>query len=293
MRGTASAAEAILDGVSQNPWGQAPPPDSNAGGYGQPAYGGPTQPDYGAGGPGAPGGYGAPPPPRRKSGLLVGLLVGGAVLAVVVVLVVVTLVLAGDDSGSTTAGSDPSSSGSSESSGSASGSEDPSPTEETSAPVATGADLAGNGYVYPLPGDSWQDATQEALDSGTDLGTIDSIAILGSSMALAQSNILVEVAPAGDASQPEDVEAVWLRNLAGTDGATPRDIEGRTIDGERALGIRIDDRVNTNGATLNQIAYLVLHDGQQFSIALTYPASGDNVSEQDFDAALSGWSWTS
>ncbi len=156
---------------------------------------------------------------------------------------------------------------------------------------ASGDLITGDGYTFRLPGVGWQDAIEEArgLDAG---GTIDALIILGSSIDLAQSNILVEALSAGAAGSVEDLEGLWKRNLSSSDDATPVDIDDITIAGERAIGVRIADRVNAAGIDIVQVAYLALHGGNQYSIGLTYPAAGDSVSQADFEKVLASWSWT-
>lgn len=211
------------------------------------------------------------------------MIVGLGVAAVVVIALVVATVLVtvgGDEE--PTAGNDPTSSADSEG-----------PATDTSSPEpATGDQITGDGYSYNLPRSGWQDATAEAKASGSG-GAIDSIAVLGSSLAMAQSNILVEALPAGGADSPEQIEPLWKRNLAGNDGAQPQDIEDVEIDGERAVGVEINDRENVRGVLVDQIVYLTVHEDMQYSLALTYPAQGDSVSEPDFRKALASWTWRS
>jgi hypothetical protein len=167
------------------------------------------------------------------------------------------------------------------------------PTDEaTEEPVEPPADaVVGNGYYFELPGIGWQDAIDEARSS--DLGsTLDAIIVLGTSLDLAQSNILVEALTAGGAPDLESLEDAWKRNLSGNDGAVPEDIPEITLDGERAIGVRFTDRENVNGVLIDQVVYLALHEGNQYSVALSLPSENDDVSEADFEKVLDSWTWT-
>jgi hypothetical protein len=292
----------------QSPWG-TPPPNNNPYGspaqptppptppYGQPAAGG------GWGGGGSPYGgspYGQPPqPPRKKkTGLIVGIV---AAVVLVVAAFVVTLVVAGGDdddpeetrsSESQSTSSEPTETESSEPTETESSTPTETESTETEDPDPSGeGTITGDGYTFELPAAGWTDQTDEAGALGGP--TLDTVIVLGRSIDLAQSNILVEALSAGGASSIDDLEGLWKRNLSGSDGATPEDIDGTTIDGEEAIGVRIADRVNAAGVEITQVAYLVLHADKQYSIALTFPASGDAVSEDDFEAVLGSWTWTS
>ncbi|WP_137292533.1 hypothetical protein [Nocardioides dongxiaopingii] len=227
-----------------------------------------------------PSGSPAPTPgrraaPRRRRRPPTALLaVGGTVLVLVVALVVTLVVVrGGDDPGS--ARTDPATTGTA-----------------TTSPVepADGAVVAGTGYAFHLP-DAWEDATGEAagLEGGDG---IDALVVLGSSVEAAQSNVLVEAIPAGSATDPDDLESLWKSNLGGSDGAEIDDADDIEIDGQRAIGVRIPQRTNGEGLEFTQVAYLALHGGTQYSIALTFPHSGDEVSETDFEQLLASWSWT-
>lgn len=255
----------------QNPWGRPPPPSS-----------GPP--------PGPPTGW--TPPPRKRSAAAVVAVVGAALVAVIAVVVTV-VALSGNDSddpagvgASTAAPGDPSGDPSSDAS-------DGPTVAASSEPASAVPDdaILGQGYYFELPGIGWQDAIDETRSSG--LGaTLDSIIILGDSLDVAQSNILVEALTAGGAADLEALEEQWKRNLSGVDGAVPDDLPDITIDGERAIGVRFTDRENVNGLLIDQVAYLALHDGNQFSVALSLPSADDTVSEADFEKVLASWTWT-
>ena len=211
---------------------------------------------------------------------------------VVIAAIAVTLVVAtggGDDQadGGTTV-SDSTSDTADES-----GSESPTAPTSTAPPadVPDGA-IAGDGYYFELPGVGWNDAYDEARSSGIG-STLDTIIVLGSSIELAQSNILVESLSAGSADAPDQLADLWKRNLSGSDGAVPVPIDEITLDGERAIGVEFRDRLNVNDLLIDQVVYLALHDGNQYSVALTMPSEGDSVSADDFAAVLDSWTWTS
>lgn len=164
------------------------------------------------------------------------------------------------------------------------------PPTETSVAPAQGDPVTGDGYTYRLPATGWQEASQEAKVLAD---TIDTAIILGSSIDLSQSSVIVEALDAGPATSVDDLAGLWKRNLAGVDGATPVDIDETTIDGERAIGVRIEDRVNEAGDPITQVAYLALHGGKQYSVGLSFPRSGDTTSEGDFAALLASWTWES
>lgn len=283
----------------QSPWG-APPPTG-------PGPAGPTPPygqQPGAGWNGGPPSYGVPlhggpqgpQGPRKRTGLVVGLVVL-VVLLVGAAFAVTLLVVGNDDDGPDEA----SSSGATSEATSSAPTDEPSSDDTASsapatddpstatAPPAGSGDIVGNGYSYDLPAAGWKDATDDAKGLAE---TIDTAIILGSSINLSQSSIIVEALPSGGASSLEDLEALWKRNLASTDDATPVDIDDREIAGDRAIGVRIDDRKNNAGVPIRQIAYLVLHDDMQYSIGLSFPKSGDDVSEGDFEKMLSSWAWS-
>lgn len=267
----------------ESPWGSPPPGN---GPYGPPSQ--PSQPSYqppghpqqpypqpGTGQGGGPPSYGVPlhhgpQQPRKRTGLIIGIVV--AVVLVAAAFAVTLVVAGGDDEPQEGASSEPTSE----------------PTETT---TSSRGDVAGDGYTYDLPDVGWTDATDEAGTLGAP--TIDTVIVLGSSIELSQSNIIIEALGDGGADSLEDLEGLWKRNLGGADGATPTDIDDIEIAGERAIGVRIEDRVNANGDPITQIAYLALHDGQQYSIGLSFPSSGDTVSEGDFEKVLDSWAWTS
>lgn len=282
----------------QSPWGQPPPPSTPAGGsYPPPPAQGPpgvppggwTPPAYGGGPPG-------PPPPKRNTAAIIAIAVG--TLVVIAAVVVTLVVTSGDDDPGTAsdtastsaAPNDPTDDPTTESTSDPTSEPTADPTSD--APPPSEDTIVGDGYTFELPGIGWQDALDEAQSSG--LGaTLDTIIILGTSLDLAQSNILVEALSGGGAPDLESLEGQWKRNLGGSDGAVPDDIADITIDGERAIGVRFSDRENVNGFFIDQVVYLTLHNGNQYSIALSLPSEDDAVSEDDFAKVLDSWTWTS
>jgi hypothetical protein len=287
----------------QSPWG-APPPSGPYGGQAQP-----PQPPYQ---PGGTGGWGGGPPsygvplnqgpqgPKKRTGLIIGVV--AVVLLVAVAFTVTLLVVKSnkddkddkpDQASSSEPTSDPTASDptATEPTGPVTSPAEPTsdPTESSAPPVGDG-DIVGDGYSYDLPATGWKDATSEAKGLAD---TIDTAIILGSSIDLSQSSIIVEALSAGGAESLEDLEPLWKRNLSSSDSATPVDIADSSIDGERAIGVRIEDRVNDAGDPITQIAYLALHNGNQYSIGLSFPKTGDDVSEDDFKKMLDSWKWTS
>ena len=258
----------ILERVTeQSPWGVPPPTYQAPGAPAQPPGGWQAPPSYGG-----PSG----PPPRRRTGVVLGVV---AAVLVVVAAFTVTLLVASDDDDQPDVASD-------------TGSDTPSQTTSESSDAPPGDTIAGDGYTFELPGVGWEDALDRAeeLDAGP---TIDAFIILGSNPELAQSNIIVEELSAGGAASVDDLAGQWKRNLSGTDGATIIDIDDIEIDGERAIGTRIPDRINVDGLEITQVAYLTIHDGRQYSIGLTLQREGDPVSEADFERFLDSWRWTS
>lgn len=286
----------------QSPWG-APPPSGPSGPSSQPPY-----QSGGAGGwSGGPPSYGVPlhqgpqgpQGPRKRTGLIIGIVAAVLLVAGAFALTLV-LVGGGDDApdeasssqATSEATTDPTESDPTEPTEPTDPTTSGSPTDEpsTDEPQPGDGDIVGDGYSYDLPAAGWKDASVDAKDLA---GTIDTAIVLGASINMAQSSIIVEALSAGGVESLEDLESLWKRNLSSSDNATPVDIEDITIDGERAIGVRIDDRVNNEGTPISQIAYLTLRDGMQYSIGLSLPQTGDDVSEGDFRTMLDSWSWSS
>ena len=250
----------------QPPYGQQPPGQPP---YGQPPYGQqpPGQPPSGPppGGPppgqqppyGSPGGqppYG-PPPQKRKSST-----------ALIAMILIVALVLAGGAVGGILLlGGDDDGGGSS------------------------GDTITGDGYSYALPED-WHDVTEQAL-SGNPPGAIDTVTAWGEQFNGAPANVIVEIGPAVGVSDPEELRSTWESNMAAATQATPEQIDGTEIGGETAIGTEIR-RSNQNGIDIVQIAYLTIHEGNAYSVALSTNADSEDEARGTFDELLSSWSWT-
>ena len=249
----------------QTPWGTTPP----ASGDGQPPYGAP-----------APNPYQSPsgPPAKSNTALIVGLVVAGVVVLALVLGGVLLAVGSGSDD------DEPEAATGASTSATPSDGESDAPSDETADENA----VRGTGYSYDLPGKGWTDASDDAAQLGP---TIDSISILGSSFDTAQSNILIETGPSGSA-ELTDLQPAWERNISGPDKATTQSIADITIADEPAVGVSVE-RTNGAGVPITQVAYLTVHDGNQFSIALSFPSEGDEVSQDDFETALASWSWAS
>lgn len=263
---------------------QQPPYGENP--YGPSAYGDPqhgsspygTPPDY----PTAQ--YGAPPPqpPKKKTGLIVLLVVGALLIAGGILATV--LILAGNDDDKTAdddSGDDPTSSSSE------SVTDDPTddPTDE---PPADGSGVDGQGYVYELPED-WNDVTEETL-SGSDVpGTIDTVSVWGKKLEGGRANVIVETGSAGGEEDEEELREEWEKNMGSSTGVTPEKVEGTDIDGEDAIGAKME-QTNANGVDIIQIAYLVIYDGTQYSIGLS-AKQGDDDAQEQFEDVLASWDW--
>lgn len=257
-------------GNPQQGWGQppsAPPPQQGWG----PAPQQPPSP-YGNQPPGSGyGGYGAPgatPPKKSRTGLIIGLVV---VSVLVIAGVIGGIVVFGGDDSDDTAGDDTSE-----------------PTETASdEPEVTGAEIEGTGYTYTMPTEEWQDGTAEVQAQSP--SALDTVAIWGTTVDDARSNILVETGFAGPDATLDDLRSDWETNLSGSDGAVPEPIDGTTIDGEEAIGVTLE-RVNESGDDITQVAYLTLHDGDLYSIAVSGGRS-DEETPDAFAASLASWTW--
>ncbi len=163
--------------------------------------------------------------------------------------------------------------------------ESSSPTQSA---TAAGDAVAGDGYRFALPTGEWKDRTDQAPSLGA---TIDTVIVLGPSVELSQSAIFVEVLPNPGVDDVETIQPAWTRNVKSNDGATTEPIDPITVDGEKAVGVDVKNRKNNAGLEIEQRAYLTLHGDLQVGIYLTYPASGDDVSVNDFQKVLDSWRW--
>lgn len=245
--------------MTQPPHGQDPQsPQQPPNPYGQappPAYG-------------QPGPYGPPPAKKSSTALIIG--------AVVLVL----LLIAGGALAALLLLSDSDKDDDSKAEEKTSESSDPS---ESSTP--SGDSIQGNGYTYALPED-WQDVTAQTAGSA---GAIDTVSAWGSKLAGGRANVIVESGPTGGVDDLSVLRKQWVKNMSGSIGATPQEIPGTTIDGEEAIGTQIE-RTNENDVEIVQTAYLVVHDGNAYSIALSGKV-GDDDAEQAFEDILASWTW--
>jgi hypothetical protein len=212
---------------------------------------------------GQPAPYGPPRPKKAPTALII----AGAVLAVLLVAggaLAALLLLSDSDEDDSDKADDTTSSSSS------------APAENV---------LDGNGYTYTLP-EHWQDVTADAQGAA---GSIDTVAAWGSKLDGGRANVIVETGTAGGEDDPEVLREEWVKNMTGSTGATPQEIAGTTIDGEEAIGSQIE-RKNESGVEIVQTAYLVVHEGNVYSIALSGKA-GDDDAEQAFEDILAGWAW--
>lgn len=230
----------------------------------QPPYGQEPQNPYGQ-----PGPYGPPPPGGQKSRTM---LIGVVVLVVLLIaggaLAALLLLSDADDDKDDGKASESTSE----------------PTEST--PSEPAADLLqGNGYSYTLPED-WQDASEEAAGAP---GAIDTIAVWGDKLDGGRANVIVESGPSGGETDPEPLREQWVKNMTSSTGATAQEIPGRTIDGLDAIGVQLESK-NKNEVEIVQTAYLVVRDGNVYSIGLSAKI-GDDDAEQAFEDILESWTW--
>jgi hypothetical protein len=241
--------------MTQPPYGQDPqsqPPQP----YGQNPY---AQSPYGQ-----PGPYG-PPPPARKSRTA---LIAGVVLVVLLIAgggLAALLLLSDSDKGDDN------------------GKADDRTSTSTSAPSAD--QIHGNGYSYTLP-DGWQDATDQAQGAP---GAIDTVSVWGEKLEGGRANFIVESGSSGGEDDPEAIRDQWVSNMTGSTGAEPHEIPGATIDGEETIGVQFE-RTNERDVEIVQTAYLAVHDGNVYSIAISAKI-GDDDAEQAFEDILDSWTW--
>lgn len=252
----------------------------------------PPQPSYPAAVPGAtmpPGqqhsaayaytsspGYGTPPPKKKSStGLIVGAIVAILLIGVAAIVGIVALAGGGDDK--STADDTTSESVTT-----------PTTETDTTTPVTTdpALTLQGSGYTYQFPNGDWQDLTADTPDS---TGTIDTIAAPGNSIATARGNILVETSSAYGETDVNNLADGWKTVLTSSTGATPTDIDGRTIGGKEAVGVELK-WTNENDFDVHQVAYLVVSGEEQYSITASF-RQGDSGFRDTFDAVLDTWVW--
>ena len=238
-------------GQPAQPYGQPAQP------YGQPAqpYGQPAQP-YGQPYATGPNPYGAPPAKSRTGLIIAAVVVGVLVLGAVVVGGV--FLARGSDS---------------------------STTATSSASPAAGPSLSGEGYSYALAPE-WTDVTDQI---GADTpGAVDTVSAWGTKFEGARANFIVETAPAGGASL-DDAEPSWEKTIEGASGFDSVDGDPLTVAGEQTVSKRLEG-TSTAGVEITQLAYLLIHDDQLYSLELSY-RKDDDKAVQAFQSMVAGWSW--
>lgn len=159
-------------------------------------------------------------------------------------------------------------------------------TTDTSTPASGGETLTGNGYTVAMP-QGWTDQTANDPSVSANL---DKIAVNADSIPASTANVAIAISQSFGVTDPADVRSSWERGLRNSDAtANLSEIADRQIDGERAIGASVT-RSSSNG-TLQQTAYLVVHDGTGYTIVFTY-LDGDTGESAVFDSFLAGWSWS-
>lgn len=229
-----------------------PPPYGDQSSYGQQSpYGQPP-----TGPPQQPPPPYGPPPQQRRSGT-----------ALIAVILIVVLALAGGAVGAALVlggGDDSESSG--------------------GEVVDSGETMQGSGYTYGIP-EGWSDATNDVGAMG-----IDSAVRAEDEDDGFRRNVVVEVQPANGAADPEEILDQWESNIGEAVGGTPEPIDGISIDGQDALGIRIE--TTQQDIDIVQVAYLAINDGQIYSIALSAHREVEDEATAEFEQVLDTWSWT-
>lgn len=210
--------------------------------------------------------------PKSSQGLLIGLIVLAVLLIAGGALTALLLLSDSDSDDDNGKAGDKASATTSES------------TEPTPS-VPDGDLLQGNGYSYTLPED-WQDVSEEKAGAP---GAIDTISVWGDQLDGGRANVIVETGPSGGETEPEALREQWVDNMTGATGATVQEIPGTTIDGVDAIGVQLESK-NENDVEIVQTAYLVVLDGNVYSIGLSSKI-GDDDSEQAFEDILASWTW--
>jgi hypothetical protein len=234
------------------PYGDQPPPYGDQPSYGQQSPHG--QPPTGP--PQQPPPYG-PPPRQRRSGTVL-----------IAVILIVVLALAGGAVGAALmlgGGDDSESSGGGE-------------------VIDSGETMKGTGYTYGIP-EGWDDATSDVGAMG-----IDSAVRAEDEDGGFRRNVVVEVQPANGATDPEEIRSQWESNIGEAVGGTPEPIDGISIDGQDALGIRIE--TTQQDIDIVQVAYLAIYEDQIYSIALSSHRDVEDEATAEFEQVLDTWSWT-
>ena len=195
-------------------------------------------------------GYGSPPPQRKSSTTLIA------------VIVIVVLAIAGGVAGAALllGGGDDSASGGTQT-------------------------IDGDGYFFTIP-EGWDDATSAA---GGAQG-VDSVVRSDEDDNGFRTNVLVEVQSAQGVTDLEKIRPAWESNIGNAVGAAPQPIDGITIDGEAAAGVRV--QTTQQGTDVVQVAYLTINNDKVYSIALSSHADAADEAAGQFEQLLDSWSWS-
>jgi hypothetical protein len=239
---------------------------------------------------GQPGWVAHPPPRKSRTGLVIGLVAAALVVIIGVVVTVVALSAGGDDDPSA---DDTASSTAEETSDEPSETDETEPTETEDTDLSDGLTVYGTGYVFDLP-EGWTDGLDE-LGSAPETSKVDTFSLWGDDLASARSNIIVERESSYGEDDPADLKERWTTTLMGgiesvaQNGADLTDVDDIEIGGESAVGVQVEYQ-NQYSVEIRQVAYLTVHEGNQFSIAVTI-VNDDEDAEPVFEDALDTWVW--
>lgn len=207
----------------------------------------------------------AAPPRKSRTGLWAGL---AGLVALVVVGVVVIVVLASGDDGDNEA----------DKGGGGNGGE---------TPTACDPCVEGNGYQYQLP-DGWSEVTDTLPDDSSG-AVLDTAVALGKSIETGRANVIVEISDWVYSDLDEAKERFTSNLQLSLNDPTSEEIDGRTFDGEEAVGIRI---TSTNEADLEveQTAYLMRRDDDAIVIYASNEA-GDEGPKDAYQKIYESWQW--
>jgi PsbP len=149
----------------------------------------------------------------------------------------------------------------------------------------SGESLEGDGYSYTIP-DDWSDQTSETNAEG-----IDSVVKANNDDDGFFANVFVEIDAAEGVTDVAEIQEEWATNTAESVNATPESIDDITIDGEDAVGIRLE--TTAQGIDVVQVAYLAVKDDKAYSIVLSSNADAEDHATEKLDGLLNSWSWQS
>ncbi len=205
------------------------------------------------------------PPRKSRTGLIAALVAGALAVAVAIVLVVVAPWeddAKDDDNGGNGGGGG----------------------------AATECDpcVEGDGYTYQLP-DGWTDVSDTIPDSGSGAAVLDTASALGSAIEQSRANVIVEIS-AWVYTDLDEAKETFMTNLESslTDPVS-EEIEGRSIDGEEAVGLRVTS-TNDNDVEVEQTAYLMKRDDDAIVIYASNEV-GDEGPKDAYETVYDSWSW--